>query len=217
MDEHKISDIFEVSSREGIWRPEEFVAGYCGRFASLLSELNRSEVSQTIKAIEAVRQRDQTIFLIGNGGSASVCSHFANDLSPKSLIVGPGTEGFQGGKVLALADNLPLLTAIANDSGYEDVFAVCLEAQMEPRDLVIAMSVSGNSPNIIKAVEYANSHGGETIGWTGFDGGRLREICFCIHTPSTKDEYGPVEDMFSILVHLISNYLHLKCGGKLYH
>jgi D-sedoheptulose 7-phosphate isomerase len=89
---------------------------------------------------------------------------------------------------------------------------------MEPGDLVLAMSVSGNSPNLVKALEYARDNGGRTIAWTGFDGGRLAALAeLSVHFPSTRDEYGPVEDMFAMLVHIVAGYLAMKRGRNLHH
>lgn len=192
---------------------EAYAKGYCERLSELLICLDFTAVGKTIEILESTLMEDRTVFLMGNGGSAGVASHFANDLSPNSMIAGKS-----GLRVISLTDNTAVLTAIANDSGYENIFSVILEANMRAGDTVLAMSVSGNSPNIINGVEYANDHGGTTIGWTGFDGGRLAKICHhCVNIPTSPDEYGPVEDVFSILTHIISGYINLRRGCKLHH
>jgi D-sedoheptulose 7-phosphate isomerase len=207
-EQHKLAQLLAEAPGAGA-----YAAAYCERLSELLAALDHQAVDEATIALEEALNADRTVFLIGNGGSASACTHFANDLSPNSMVV--GKSGF---RVISLTDNVALLTAIANDSGYAHIFSVALEAQMRPGDVVVAMSVSGNSPNIVKGVEYANAHGGVTIGWTGFDGGRLAKLCHhCIHTPTAPDEYGPVEDVFSILGHLISGYITMKRGGKLHH
>lgn len=152
------------------------------------------------------RKHDRNIFFIGNGGSAATASHFANDLSI-------GTRSWDKPfRVIALTDNAPIITAIGNDFGYDEVFLMQLKTQMRPGDVVVAISASGNSTNVIKAIEYANLRDCRTVGLTGFDGGKLKSICHLnLHVPSLKGEYGPVEDVHMILDHLIGAYL-IKLG-----
>ena len=107
------------------------------------------------------------------------------------------------------------VTALANDASYEEIFSIQLAANMRPGDVVMALSVSGSSPNVVRAVEYANEHGGYTIGCCGFDGGKLAKISkLPIVIPSTKDEYGPVEDMFSVIMHIIQSYISMQRGRR---
>src|SRR5438093_12054958 len=130
---------------------------------------------------------------MGNGGSSAVASHMVADLGPNSWA-----DGRPGYKVICLSDNVESITAIANDSGYENIFAFQLRCCLQPGDLVIAFSVSGNSENIIRGVEVANQLGGRTIGLTGLDGGRWRNLCdMSLPVPSSSDEYGHVEDLCS--------------------
>jgi len=105
-----------------------------------------------------------------------------------------------------------VLTAIANDYGYEHVFAKQLEAQLSPGDVVVAISASGNSPNVLNAIEYANARGATTIGLTGFDGGRLAKMVrHAVHVPTERGEYGPVEDAHMVLDHLVGGYVIHFC------
>ena len=109
---------------------------------------------------------------------------------------------------MSLTDNNAIVTAIANDDGYDQIFVKQLEVAMEPGDVVVAISASGNSPNVVKALEFANSRGNPTIGFTGFDGGKLKRLCAnVVHIGTDRGEYGPVEAMHVVLVHLIGNYL----------
>ena len=145
---------------------------------------------------------------MGNGGSAATASHFANDIAIGSKS---WSKPF---RALSLVDNIPTLTAIANDDGYEEIFVQQLKVQMVPGDVVVAISASGNSPNVVRAIEYANANGAFTVGVTGFDGGKLRDISrIGVHIPTTKGDYGHVEDVHMILNHLISAYLMRASRG----
>ena len=192
---------------------EDYVEQYRAHMSSVLTRLEPEAVGRAIEAIQDAAGEDRTVFLMGNGGSGAVGAHWVNDLSANSVV-----EGRPGYRVMSLTDNPFSVTAVANDASFEEIFELQLKANMRPSDVVVAMSVSGNSPNILRAVEYANENGACTIGCTGFDGGRLRELCqIAIHTPSTKDEYGPVEDVFSVVMHLITTYITMDRGRMLSH
>jgi D-sedoheptulose 7-phosphate isomerase len=127
-------------------------------------------------------------------------------------------KGKPGFRAMSLTDNAFSITALANDATFDQIFSIQLEANMRPGDVVMALSVSGGSANIIKGVEFANANGGYTIGCCGFDGGRLAKIAHLpIVIPSTKDEYGPVEDMFSVIMHIIQSYISMQRGRYLAH
>jgi D-sedoheptulose 7-phosphate isomerase len=193
--------------------PADYVARVSRRMIELLEALDAQAVARVADALEEAGEAGNTIFVVGNGGSAAVASHFVNDLGVNSLV-----DGKKGFRVYSLTDNMSSLTAVANDLSYDDVFARQLQCNLQAGDVLIAMSVSGNSENIIRAVEYANEAGGFTIGFTGFDGGRLaRSARHCVHLPTTKDEYGPVEDMFSIVCHLLSSFVSMRRGRFLHH
>jgi D-sedoheptulose 7-phosphate isomerase len=141
---------------------------------------------------------------MGNGGSAATASHMANDLNKLAIV--PEQPRF---RAISLSDNVPCMTAWANDSAYEDIFAEQLSNFLDPGDVVIAISASGNSPNVIKAIRLAREMGAITIGFTGKDGGQLKplvDICLCI--PS--DHLGVQEDGHIILDHVIANALRLQ-------
>lgn len=205
---YRMKTIFEESGGPAGW-----TRGYATRMTELLRDLDADAVAAVIDAMDRASHEGRTIFVVANGGSSAVASHLVNDLGPNSLV--PRQSRF---RVYSLSDNVESLTAIANDSGYENVFAYQLQANLEPGDLVLAMSVSGNSPNLVKALEYAKENGALTIAWTGFDGGKLAGLAdLSVRFPSTRDEYGPVEDMFAILVHVVAGYLAMKRGRALHH
>ena len=151
-----------------------------------------------IEQVVEVLNKNKFIYLIGNGGSASTCSHFANDLLSR------------GYKAISLVDNVSILTKIANDIGYDYVFREQLETMFSAGDVLIAISASGNSPNLLKAVEYANIFG-TTVAIVGFDGGQLLKLCkLVIHTVTDIGEYEEAEDKHVEVCHIITKKLENK-------
>ena len=141
------------------------------------------------------------MFSCGNGGSASIANHMQCD-----HVKGVRTTTDLRPRVLSLSTNLELLTAIANDTGYENVFAYQLQSQSEPGDVLIAVSSSGRSPNIVRALTWACEHGLRTIAVTGFDGGAARTIAeVAIHVDSTN--YGVIEDLHQAIMHALAQYI----------
>jgi D-sedoheptulose 7-phosphate isomerase len=139
--------------------------------------------------------RGRVIFVIGNGGSAATASHFACDLGKGTRRDGPPTF-----HVVSLTDNVPLLTAWANDSGYEHVFSEQLTPLARPGDLLVAISASGNSPNVVAAIDAAQSCGMAVVGLTGRSGGRLAHLAdVVVNVPSDRIEI--VEDAHLVVVH----------------
>jgi len=185
-------------------------AEYAEKYLSYLSDVFNRVDYRTIQTVaeifEKARGEGKQIFFIGNGGSAATSSHFANDLGKGACV--RGTAPF---KAMSLVDNVSLITALANDDGYENIFIAQLQNILNKGDVVVGISASGNSPNVVKAIEYANTRGAITIGLTGFSGGRLKELArVCVHIETPAGEYGPVEDMHMILDHLITTYLKMK-------
>lgn len=180
----------------------DYAKGYMSYLSQLLANLDVGTIEEVIDVFQVTRNRGKTIFLIGNGGSAATCSHFALGLCCL-------TKGRF--RALSLTDNSAYMTALGNDEGYENIFAGQMKALFCAGDVLVAISGSGNSLNLIKAIEYANNNGGITIGIVGFNGGRLKNICrHCVHVKT--GEYGPVEDIHLMLIHLITTYLALKNG-----
>jgi len=179
----------------------EFVSSYYYGLETCRQEVPFDDLERVLQAILTAYEADRTVFVFGNGGSASTASHLACDLGKGTAI--PGRRRL---RVVSLADNLALLTAWANDTSYEMVFKEQLENLLQPGDVVIAISASGNSPNVIRAVEYANERGAVTIGFIGFGGGKLKELVDLDITVSSCN-YGHVEDYHLALDHIFSQYL----------
>ena len=190
--------------------PKRFARGYLTHLAGLLEGLDTSDIAEFVRILIAARDRGNRIFFVGNGGSAATASHFAND-------IGVGTRSpTRPFRAVSLTDNAAVVTAIANDDGYDMVFVLQLETHMQRDDVVVAISASGNSPNVVKAIEFANANGAVTVGLTGFDGGRLKEVCrHAVHVPTAPGEYGPVEDAHMVLDHLIGSYLIRLVRGEI--
>lgn len=179
-----------------------FVKGYFDYLNSVLNNISEAEIATFIKILFKAREREATIFFMGNGGSASTATHFAND-------IGIGTRSWDKPfKALSITDNNAVMTAIGNDYGYEDLFLKQLQVFLKPADVVVTISASGNSMNLLKATEYANDQGAITFGLTAFDGGKLKQISqYGIHVPCNKGEYGPAEDAHMIIDHLVHAYI----------
>ncbi len=179
-----------------------FADAYIDHISNVLAKIDRDEIAQFISTLLDARESGATVFFIGNGGSASTASHFANDLTI-------GTNSYEKPfRVVSLADNQAIISAVGNDFGYQDVFLRQVRILGKPGDVLVAISASGNSLNLISAFEYAHSAGIKTVALTAFDGGKLREMADeVVHVPTEPKEYGPAEDAHLILNHLIGNYL----------
>lgn len=190
----------------------DFARGYLTYLASLLERLDCAAIAAAIDEMEKTRVNHNTIFIVGNGGSAATASHMANDIGMDVLKKGRPAIPF---RAFALTDNAALMTAIANDDGYHNMFVNQLRIHYRPGDMLIAISASGNSPNVISAAEWVKAEGGRVIGFVGFDGGKLKEVCdLVVHVDTPKGEFGPVEDIHLILDHLIANWLQNKVKGE---
>ena len=198
---NKIEEIFFKSES---WA--DYAKHYVSYLSQLLISLDFKAIAKVVEVFQNARANARTIFFVGNGGSAATCSHFAEDLACVTPM--GGKEPF---KALSLTGNVAHMTAIANDEGYENVFVGQLKNLFKRGDVLVGISGSGNSPNVIRAIEYVNSNGGISIGLLGFDGGKMKEIChYYIHVKTMKGEYGPVEDIHLILGHLITTYFKSK-------
>ena len=182
--------------------PVAFAAAYFEYLSSVLKEIDTGEIGQFVKTLLDARERGATVFFIGNGGSAATATHFANDLSI-------GTNSYDKPfRVISLTDNQAIITAVGNDFGYEEIFVRQLRVLGRPGDVVVGISASGNSPNLVKAFDYAKSAGIRTVAITAFDGGKIKSMADQgIHVPTALKEYGPAEDAHMVLDHLIGAYL----------
>ena len=189
--------------------PAEFAKGYLDHLCEVLRTIDVKAIEEFIDVLLKARDSGNTIFFLGNGGSAATSSHFANDIA-----VGTRSTG-KPFRAISLTDNVAVITAIANDYSYEDIFAFQLKYLIHKGDVVVGISASGNSPNVLKAIEYANVEGAHTVGLTGFDGGHLRQLVdTAVHVQTGKGEYGPVEDVHMVLDHLIGGFLMQICRAE---
>jgi len=172
-------------------------ADYLETLQALLPELP-GQTDRFVDTLHGAFEAGATIFLIGNGGSAAAASHFGQDLAKGTLSSMQAERRF---RVVPLTDNIGYITALANDEGYESIFEQQLRNLGRAGDLLVAISGSGNSPNVLRAVEYANASGMKTIGVTGFDGGRLRELANeSVHIPI--DDMGMTEALHGVVFHI---------------
>ena len=184
--------------------PKAYFANYFKYLSEIFEKIDLTQMEAFLQLILKARSEGKTVYFIGNGGSAATASHFANDLAI-------GTRCPENPfKIMSLTDNNAVMTAIANDFGYDNLFLKQLETCLNAGDVVVSISASGNSVNLLKAVEFAHQKNATTVGITGFDGGRLKELCqHSVHVPTDKGEYGPVEDLHMIFDHIIGTYLNM--------
>lgn len=180
----------------------DFATQYLKETLPLFNEYQGETFHAAMAAMTEVYHRGNTVYICGNGGSWGTSNHMVNDLAKGSVV-----EGKKRLRVIGLGDNTSLLTAYANDCGYETVFVEPMKALWQKGDLLIAISASGNSPNVVKAAEYARANHGLVIGLVGFSGGKLKELSsFAIHFKSNN--YGAVEDAQLMFSHLSSQFMH---------
>lgn len=177
------------------------VHAYFAQLTDTLAQIEQAPIDQAIQVLHAARLDGRQIFIMGNGGSASTATHFVCDLAKNTRR--PGWPPF---KVIGLADNMALLSAYANDEGYDSVFAQQLANLVRPGDVVIGISTSGKSPNVLNGIQMAREKGAYTIGFTGFGAGPLGGMVdLQLHVPSNCIEQ--VEDIHLMFEHLITKVL----------
>ena len=192
-------DIFEVYFRS-----------YLEELRSALSEIEPAAVANVLRILERARLERRQIFIIGNGGSAATASHMACDLGKGTVDY--RNPGFTRFRAISLTDNTALITALGNDLSFEDIFAEQLAAQMNDGDVVVFVSASGNSPNLVRAAHYARSRGGELVGLLGFGGGALSDLVDHALVVSSRN-YGLSEDSHLIVQHVLTQYLRRLLAG----
>jgi D-sedoheptulose 7-phosphate isomerase len=182
--------------------PTAFAGAYLDYLQSVLRGIDTADIGGFIRALLDARERGATVFFIGNGGSAATASHFANDLSI-------GTNHYERPfRAISLTDNVPIITALSNDFGYEEIFVRQLRMLGKQGDVLVGISASGNSPNLLRAFEYARSVGITTVAITAFNGGKLKAMADqCVHVPTEPKEYGPAEDAHMVIDHLVAAFL----------
>lgn len=181
----------------------EFLESYKVRLNELFDSIDVDMLERIVESMINAFKNGKTLYVVGNGGSAATASHIQADFQ---FFVRYFTD-FRP-KVIALTDNVPLITAISNDISYDEIFVEQMKGVFNKGDLLLAISASGNSPNVVKACEYAKELGGKTIAFCGFSGGKLKEISdMPLYTPNKDKDYGPIEDLHMILNHVLVNYL----------
>lgn len=180
----------------------DFILEYKNRAFALIDAFDTDAVEDVIELFKAVNERKGRIFFIGNGGSSSLASHMVNDFG-----VGLKRRDILNLDIESLADNSAVLSAAGNDVGYENVFSIQLENKIKEGDVLFCLSSSGNSENILNAVDVAKKERAYVVGCTGFSGGFLKDTCdLSFHTNSKNNEYGLTHDMHMILDHMIYTY-----------
>jgi len=173
---------------------------YLDRLRAALDDLPRDRLSALSDTLMRAYRNNKQVFVVGNGGSSSTASHMAADLAKNTI--GPNMKRF---RIVSLNDNAAIVTALANDLGYENIFCEQLNNLIQAGDVLIVVSASGNSPNVLKAIDYARSRSAEVVGLLGFDGGaaaQLADNALIVHS----DHYGVVEDVHLIINHVLVDH-----------
>jgi D-sedoheptulose 7-phosphate isomerase len=185
-----------------------FAHGYFNYLKQILDSITPESIDRLVEEFENARATGSTIFVAGNGGSATTATSIENDIG-FDIIKKTGTD--KPFRVLALTDNISVMTAIANDVGYENVFLNQLKIHYRQGDKLLAISASGNSPNVVVAAEWVKKKGGRVISFVGFTGGKLKKISdVVVHVKSETGEYGPVEDAHLVLNHVLAHWFQCK-------
>lgn len=186
---------------------QSYIKEYLALETQVLEQLDVDAIDAALSLLEECLERESSIYIFGNGGSSATASHFQNDFNKG---VSEHTE--KKFRFVCLNDNVPTMMAIANDIGFEEVFRFQLCGKLKPEDIVIAISGSGNSKNVLNAVEYARQQGCKIIGLTGYEGGRLREMSdISLHAPIKSMQI--TEDIHMVFDHLMmSVFYKTMCG-----
>ncbi len=183
---------------------QQAIATYLEEIQAIVARIPQEPIARVIGVLMDAAVRGATIFTAGNGGSAATASHFAADLAKGVLV-----EGQPRFRVVPLTDNVPVITAWSNDVAYEVIFAEQLRSLLRPGDVVVLISGSGNSPNILRAAETARMMGGITIGLSGYEGGQLAQIVeYSLVIPAHKMKQ--IEDGHMILCHLMATVIRTR-------
>lgn len=186
---------------------DQYIKSFSGKVIAALNNLPKEEICKALDILQATYERDGRIYAFGNGGSLALATHWVSDLNKTVFGHGAGDQHSKKFQAIRLPSTESELTAWANDVGYDMVFAGPLKNYIQDSDTIIAISSSGNSLNIIKAVELAKSYKLPVIGLSGFDGGKLNELADAkILIKTEKGDYGVVESVHGIILHLMTEY-----------
>jgi len=176
---------------------------YVKDLAALLGQVDLTVLERVVQCFRRIRDDGSMIFVAGNGGSSATASHWVNDLNKATR-----RSGQRAVRAVCLTDSTPWLTALANDEGFERVFVAQLENLARPGDVLVVISASGRSPNLVNAVDFARSNEVLTVGFLGFDGGVLKSMVNeCIWVPSEIGAYGLVESAHTVLCDIVTTCL----------
>jgi D-sedoheptulose 7-phosphate isomerase len=185
----------------------QFVEDYYRRFTEVLSTFDQSSHGDIVEVLLRVSEAGGTLWVAGNGGSAAIADHTVCDASKGTYV-----EGQTPLRSVSLSANGPMITALANDIGYDVVFSEQLRYYLEDDDALLVVSSSGNSPNVVEACKYARERGVPTIAFVGFRGGELARLAdHVVHVP--VDNYGMAEDTHQSLMHVLTQYLRARAEG----
>lgn len=191
---------------------KEFSNNYFKRLGEIFNQININDLENFEKTINAARIKGNTIFVFGNGGSASTATTMANDLGFDILKKTSTKKTF---KFFCLNDNTSVLTAIGNDVGYENIFLNQLKIHFKKGDIALILSASGNSKNLINAAKWIKNKKGKVLSIVGFDGGLLKKNSdICLFFKCEKNEYGPIEDIHLIINHIFAHWFQNKLKKK---
>ena len=200
-----------VANRGSVDSPgRSFLESYVEGLSGLIAGLDLEGIQGLADVLDEACGDGKTVFCVGNGGSAATALHFATDLS-----WGRRDVSEERPRAVSLTANSPLMTALSNDVGYADVFVEQLRSFFSQGDVVLAISASGNSENVLRAVRYANEHGGVSLGLAGFDGGKMKSACHnCVHVETPAGMYELVEDVHHAICHMVASYLKTKAASR---
>jgi len=203
-----MNNLDKIHKKTGL-NPIEFSKSYTDHLITLLAKLDHKQIANCIEELDEARNNGNTIFIIGNGGSASTASHVGNDFG--LVVLKKSKKINKSYRALSLTDNLSVISAIGNDSSFENIFLDQLKVHFRPGDKLIAISASGNSPNLVTACEWFKKQEGKVMGWLGFDGGKLKNIVdIPVLVTTSKGEYAPVEDIHLVINHIIVTWMQYK-------
>lgn len=183
----------------------DYLEAYMSRVQAAIAAVDAAALERLATRIDETVSSGGHVFYIGNGGSASTATHYVNDL----VMAYARTNRVV--RAVSLTDNPSLVTGISNDYSFDEVFAYQLRALSRPGDLVVAISASGNSPNLIRAFEFAHDAGLATAAVVGFDGGKLKDMAdVVVHAPTEMGDYGPAEDVHLMINHAVAGLIRAR-------
>ena len=187
---------------------ETDIRSYLDRLLKTLDGMPVDDIARLSEMLYRAYSDGKQVFILGNGGSASTASHMAADLGKNTI--GPNMRRF---RIMSLNDNIPLLTALSNDLGYDNMFAEQLQNLIQPGDVLIVITGSGNSPNVLKAMEYAQSRSAQVAALLGFGGGKASKLSD-LNVLIDSDDYGVVEDAHLIVNHILVEHFRQRLATE---